>query len=79
MGNVSAFTTRSRSAIRTVTMTYDHHTAVVSQVSGRAIKVLQQNVGPGKSEEKKRIVQEATLRLDDLKKGTLWVYRPVAE
>jgi hypothetical protein len=60
---------------------YHHHTAIVDTVKmdGKILIVLHQNVG-GKdvSEEKKRTVQEGTLRMDSLQKGG-WVriYRPL--
>ena len=66
---------------------YPHHTAVVSAVGDGAIKVLQQNVGAGvtpkggankpRKGEDPNVVREDTLRLDDLRRGTIWVYRPV--
>jgi hypothetical protein len=72
--------TRTRTATRTKTRTYPHHTAIVAAVAGRAVTVLHQNVGlDGWTDAQKKVVQEETLRLDDLRQGTLWVYRPVAE
>jgi hypothetical protein len=62
---------------------YPHHTAVLSAVSerGNVLTILHQNVGgKGKSDAEKKVVQEATLRMDSLQKGG-WVriYRPMAE
>jgi hypothetical protein len=60
---------------------YHHHTAIVDAVKmdGKVLLILHQNVG-GKdvTEEKKRTVQEGTLRMDSLQKGG-WVriYRPL--
>lgn len=66
---------------------YPHHTAVVSAVGDGAIKVLQQNVGMGvtprgeakkpKKGEDPNVVREDVIRLDDLRRGTIWIYRPV--
>jgi hypothetical protein len=63
--------------------TYPHHTAIVSGVAegGKVITVLHQNVGgPGVEEDEKKVVREATLRMDSLQKGgSVWIYRPVAD
>lgn len=61
---------------------YPHHTAIVSGVSegGNVLTVLHQNVGgKDKSEDEKKTVHEASLRMDSLQPGG-WVrvYRPVA-
>lgn len=63
-------------AIRTRTLLFPHHTAIVSAVTGTVVKVLHQNFGKG---DRQRVVASETLRLNDLQAGTLWVYRPVAE
>jgi hypothetical protein len=59
----------------TYTMTFPHHTAVVRAVEagGSAIHIYQQNVGG------KKVVLEATLRLNDLTQGWIRVYHPVAD
>ncbi len=61
--------------------TYAHHTAVVVDVSegGKVLTILHQNVGAeGAAESEKKVVQEASLRMDSLQPGG-WVriYRPV--
>lgn len=60
---------------------FPHHTAVVAEVKdgGRLLTLLHQNVGPdGTPEEKKKVVQEGTLRPLALQKGgRVWIYRPV--
>lgn len=61
--------------------TYPHHTAIVLDVKegGRLVTVLHQNVGgPGVDEPQKKRVQEATLRVDSLRKGWVRIYRPRA-
>jgi hypothetical protein len=58
------------------TMTATHHTAIVASVSGNTITVYQQNVT--NSGYPPKVVQIGTLNLNDMKQGTLWVYRPVA-
>ena len=58
------------------TMTATHHTAIVASVSGNTITVYQQNVT--NSGHPPKVVQVGTLNLNDMKQGTLWVYRPVA-
>ena len=63
-------------SIHTRTLIFPHHTAIVAAVSGPVVKVLHQNFGNGPQQ---RLVASESLRLDDLKAGTLWVYRPVAE
>jgi hypothetical protein len=54
------------------TLTMPHHTAVVVRVEdrGRTLRILHQNWAG------KKVVQETTLRLDDLKGGWLRVYEP---
>ena len=72
--------TRTRRATRTRTQTYPHHTAIVAAVAGRTLTVLHQNVGLDDwTEAQKKVVQQEKLPLDDLRQGTLWVYRPIAE
>ncbi len=58
--------------------TYPHHSAIVVEVAPRtkSLKILQQNVGD--DEAKKKTVQEATIRLGELQKGSVKIYRPVA-
>jgi hypothetical protein len=68
---------RSRGAIRTETATYPHHTAIVAAVAGPVVKVIHQNVG--RTEARKRLVQAGMLRLENLKSGTMWVYRPLSD
>jgi hypothetical protein len=60
---------------------YHHHTAIVGEVKmdGKVLIVLHQNVGDKNADEdRKRTVQEGTLRMDSLQKGG-WVriYRPL--
>ena len=61
---------------------YPHHTAIVSAVAenGKLITVLHQNVGARDADDaSKKVVQEATLRMDSLQEGgSVWIYRPVA-
>jgi hypothetical protein len=54
-------------------MTFTHHTAVVSAVEndGKLVRIYHQNFGG------KKVVTEAQLRLDDLKAGWIRVYRPI--
>lgn len=59
---------------------YPHHTAIVAEVKeqGRAIVVLHQNVGlVGTPVEKMQVVQKETIRVESLRKGNIWIYRPV--
>jgi hypothetical protein len=79
--DVRVFTSTIRGgAIHTNDRTYPHHTAVVFSVSGRNLRILHSNVDrPKASDEKKRVVQEDPLLLDDMKRGTIWVYRPISE
>jgi hypothetical protein len=61
---------------------YPHHTAIVASVGerGKVLTILHQNTGaPGTDEDRKRLVQEGTIRMDSLQEGG-WVriYRPVA-
>jgi hypothetical protein len=63
----------------TIEYTYPHHTSIVSAVKndGQVVEVLHQNVGDSRArDEDRRKVQRATLRLGDLKKGSLKIYRP---
>jgi hypothetical protein len=72
--------TRRRGAIRTETQAYAQHAAIVAEVSGGTLKVLHQNVvSAGSKDKDKKPVRYGVLRLDDMKQGTLWVDRPVAE
>lgn len=50
---------------------YGHHTAIVREASGHAIKIYQQHVN------KTEIVEEGALRLDKLADGWLRFYRPI--
>jgi len=59
----------------TRTTSAQHHTAIVASVSGNTIKVYEQNVGGGTGA---KVVQMGTLNLNDLRQGTIGVYRPVA-
>lgn len=70
-------------AIRTWTRTLSHHTAIVSRISRKRgvliLKVLHQNVGNSDVDEARRkVVQEWTLNLGDLKQGTIRAFRPVS-
>jgi hypothetical protein len=70
----------SRTRVMSWHAEYPHHTAIVAEVkeNGRAIDVLHQNVGPsGTPVEKMQIVQRDTIRVESLKKGNVWIYRPV--
>jgi hypothetical protein len=70
----------SKSRILTWHAEYPHHTAIVAEVKegGRAVVVLHQNVGlPGMSVEKMQIVQKETIRVESLRKGNIWIFRPV--
>jgi len=69
----TTWVTRNGNVISTTTAT--HHTAVVLTVDkGRSvIRTLHQN------HNGKKVVQEGTLSLNDLKAGWIRVYRPVAE
>jgi hypothetical protein len=64
-------------SLATETREFPHHTAVISQVRKRGKKpvllILHQNVGGTK------IVQEWSIDLAHMKRGSLKVYRPVAE
>jgi hypothetical protein len=64
------FHTRSRE--------FAHHTAVVLAVSGRDLRVLHSNIkSADDTEAQKELVREDTLALSDMKRGTIWVYRPM--
>jgi hypothetical protein len=78
--DVRVFTSTIRGgAIRTSDRQYPHHTAVVLTVSGSDLRILHSNVDrPKTSDEKKRLVQEDPLPLNDVKRGTIWVYRPIS-
>lgn len=67
---------KSGRSIHTRTLIFPHHTAIVAAVSGSVVKVLHQNFG---KDDRQRLVASESLRLDDIKAGTVWVYRPVAE
>jgi hypothetical protein len=73
--------TVSRNEGLTLTRSYPHHTAVVSAVSGRSVRIIHQNVvvGKEKRDERNKIVREDPLPIDDMKRGTMWVYRPMAD
>ncbi len=79
--DVRVFTSTIRGgAIRTNDRQYPHHTAVVLAVSGHDLRVLHSNVDrPKTSKAKKLAVQEDPLPLDDMKRGTIWVYRPISK
>lgn len=67
-----------RTARGTYTSTASHHTAVVSQIRGRTIYALQQNVGRSNvSSVQKRKVQGGKFVFSDLKAGWVKVYRPI--
>lgn len=57
----------------TYSMTFGHHTAVVAGVEegGQVVHIFHQNFGG------KKVVMNATYRLNDLKEGWLRFYRPV--
>jgi hypothetical protein len=58
---------------------YPHHTSVVEAVKadGKVVEVLHQNFGDFRAkEEDRRKVQRTTLSFEDLKKGSVKVYRP---
>jgi hypothetical protein len=64
----------------TVEAFYPQHTAIVALVKadGAVLEVLHQNAGgAGKSDQERRTVQRGTVRLGDLKKGSVKIYRPV--
>ena len=56
----------------TYSMTFKHHTAIVSAVEkdGKLVRIYHQNYGG------KKLVLEGSLTLDDLKAGWIRVYRP---
>jgi hypothetical protein len=61
--------------------TMTHHTAIVEAVQdkGRILTVLHQNTGPDDAPpDQRRLVQRDTLRLADLRAGTVKAYRPLA-
>ena len=64
-------------AIRTETISFPHHTAIVARVRKRGAKpilvILHQNVGDT------QIVQEWTINMADKRRGTVKLYRPAAE
>ena len=64
-------------ARRTDMISFPHHTAIVARVRKRRAKptlvILHQNVGGT------QIVQEWTINMADKKRGTVKLYRPVAE
>lgn len=53
------------------TSRFPHHTAIVESVDGHSVTILHQNVNG------ELFVQEATLDLDGMTQGTMWVYRPI--
>jgi hypothetical protein len=57
----------------TYSLTFEHHTAIVSAVvnGGGVVKIYHQNFGGN------QVVLEGSLTLDDLKAGWIRVYRPV--
>jgi hypothetical protein len=61
--------------------TFPHHTAVVASVAdrGRVLTLLHQNVGgSGVDDDRKRTVQETTLRPGAMRPGgKVWIYRPI--
>ena len=66
----------------TVESTYRHHTAVVAAVKqdGKVVEVLHQNyAGPGDDDEARLKVRRTTLRLGELKRGWVKVYRPTPD
>jgi len=59
--------------------TYPLHTAIIAAVKddGKVVELLHQNYGEVQAkDEDRRKVQRSTLRFEDLKKGTIKVYRP---
>jgi hypothetical protein len=64
-------------ARRTDTISFPHHTAIVARVRKRGAKpalvILHQNVGDT------QIVQEWTINMADKKRGTVKLFRPIAE
>jgi hypothetical protein len=66
----------------TVESSYPHHTAIVTAVKndGKVLEILHQNAGgAGADDEQRRKVQQATLRLSDLKQGSVKIYRPLPQ
>ena len=68
---------RDDGGVITDTREFPHHTAVVARVRKRGTKpilvILHQNVGGSK------IVQEWTISVSQMRRGSMKVYRPVAE
>jgi hypothetical protein len=64
----------------TYEFTYALHTAIVAAVKddGKVVKVLHQNAGDfAAPDAERRKVQRTTLRFDELKKGSVKIYRPL--
>jgi hypothetical protein len=74
---------RADGAVVTLEFQYPHHTAIVADVRRRGknviIGILHQNAGiVGGDVENRQVVQEWTINLAEMKRGTLKAYRPVA-
>jgi hypothetical protein len=74
---------RPDGALATLEFRYPHHTAVVSGVRRRGkgvlLTILHQNAGiEGGDDQDLKVVQEWTINLAEMKRGTLKAYRPVA-
>ena len=74
---------RDDGALLTLTFRYPHHTAIVSRVRRRGrsvvLTVLHQNAGTeGGDEDERKVVQEWTVNMAEMKSGTVKAYRPVA-
>jgi hypothetical protein len=73
---------RPDGALVTLEFKYPHHTAIVSKVRRRGkgvmLTILHQNAGiEGGDDEDRKVVQEWTINLSEMKRGTLKAYRPV--
>ncbi len=75
-------TVRGRATIEIREHVFPHHTAIVeeSRDGGRVLVILHQNTGPDDATDAERmIVQRETLRMSELKSGTIRAYHPVAD
>ncbi len=72
-------TTAGKIGGTTIEASYSLHTAIVAAVKddGKVLELLHQNYGEVQAkDEDRRKVQRSTLRFEDLKKGTIKIYRP---
>jgi hypothetical protein len=74
---------RDDGALLTVTFKYPHHTAIASGVRRRGrnvtLTVLHQNAGvEGADTDERKVVQEWTVNLAEMKGGSIKAYRPEA-